>query len=290
MLMFAGVALIHPVFWMISSYIDTGDPLYSFAWSSHWERDAMGRSDLPIGDRVRAVLVLVWFTVKGMTPLVAVPAALGAGLAVVHRSRQALWLLPCGGLFALLVIGCLRGAFVPRPFYTVTFGLLLIPYLAVILNRLGIEQLSATRFTLVAVACVASVLAVSVPDGLRTVPVVRWLGGMSPVPGFPGQDLAMRLIDQVKPQFLGPDDGFVSDFYGWQPSYYVALRTGLHPDRIFVAPGAPNEPLDLAALGSFLDRYPRGVLLLDQTRAFVAPWGSRAIGRRSRAVSCRSSR
>jgi hypothetical protein len=247
---------------MIGNQISSGDLFYGFDWASHYERVAQGRSVTPIGARLRSVLELAWFTVKGMIPLLAIPIALGAGLAIVHRSRQALWLLPCGGLFVLLAIGCLRASFKPGIFYTITFGLFLIPYLAEFLNQIRLERLNRGWFALLTTAGVASVLLVSVPDSLRAMPVARWIVGVSPVPGFPEQDAAIRLVGLIDPQIRAPDDGLVSDFYGWSPSYYVALLTRLHPDRIFLAPGALNMPPDLAALGRFLDRHPQGVLLL----------------------------
>jgi Dolichyl-phosphate-mannose-protein mannosyltransferase len=273
MLMFTGMALIHPIFWMIGNQINSGDPFYGFNWASHYERIAQGRSVRPIGARDRSVLELAWFTVKGMIPLLAIPIALGAGLAVVHRSRQALWLLPCGGLFVLLVIGCLRAAFKPGIYYTITFGLFLIPYLAELLNRIRLERLNRSWFALLTVAGVASLLLVSVSDSLRSMPVVRWIVGVSPVPGFPEQDAAIRLVDLIAPQIRAPDDGLVSDFYGWLPSYYVALLTHLHPDRIFLASGVKNEASDPAALGIFLDQHPQGVLLLLAGSRFCGAFG-----------------
>jgi hypothetical protein len=273
MVAFAAVALIHPVSWMIGNAIHSGDPFYSFSYAAHYERDLQGRSAMPVGARVRSVLMLVWLTAKGMIPLVAVATACGAGLAVLHRTRQAIWLLPCAGLFALLAIGCLRGAFDPGVYYTLTFGLFLIPYLAELLNRIGLERLSRGRFVLLTVAGIVCVLLVSVPDGLRAMPIVGRIVGISPMPQFPEQDATIRLVELINSQIRTPEDGLVSDFYGWLPSYYAALLTRLHPDRIFLASGALNVSPDLASLGSFLDRHPQGVLLLQADSRFCGALG-----------------
>jgi hypothetical protein len=104
-------------------------------------------------------------------------------------------------------------------------------------------------------------------------PIVRRIVGISPVPQFPEQDATIRLVDLIDSQIRTPEDGLVSDFYGWLPSYYAALLTRLHPDRIFLAPGALNVPPDLAALGSFIDRHPQGVLLLQAGSRFCGALG-----------------
>lgn len=92
---FLAAAVLYPAFQMADHTWQYGDPLHSFRWSAHWELDLMGRAaDVALAERVREVLRLAWFTVKGMTPLVAGLAACGAALAVLKRSPQAFWLLP----------------------------------------------------------------------------------------------------------------------------------------------------------------------------------------------------
>ncbi len=69
--------------------------------------------------------------------------------------------------------------------------------------------------------------------------------------------------------FVSEEDGFISDFYGYYHSFYVALLTRRHPDGIFRAPGAKNQKLRRNALVARLSDYPRGVLLLCQGSRFA---------------------
>jgi hypothetical protein len=97
----------------------------------------------------------------------------------------------------------------------------------------------------------------------------------SPVPRIENQDLALTFPAAVR-QALAPEmagsgrpAGLISDFYGWGPTYYVALLTRLHPDRIFLARGAPNIPPDVESLARFVRQWPVGVLILVEGSRFA---------------------
>jgi hypothetical protein len=65
----------------------------------------------------------------------------------------------------------------------------------------------------------------------------------------------------------------VSDHYGWGAPRYVALQTRLPRDRMFLAPGAPNQQINGDSLAQFLTVNPRGVLIVLSGSRFSAALG-----------------
>jgi hypothetical protein len=65
----------------------------------------------------------------------------------------------------------------------------------------------------------------------------------------------------------------VSEHYGWGAPRYVALQTRLPRDRMFLAPGAPNQQLNGDSLAQFLTTNPRGVLIVLSDSRFSAALG-----------------
>ncbi|MCG8692293.1 MAG: glycosyltransferase family 39 protein [Minwuiales bacterium] len=269
---FLATAMIHPTIWMTTSTIELGHPFASTNWSSTWERTFMARGSLGAYARLSAALGFTALPFKGLTWLVAAASATGAAIAVATRHRSAAWLIPLVALTTLLAISVFRGSLVPKHNYTATIGTMLIPFSALLYTRLGIDRLRATTFALTALLMVGSVLVLSqrpilVRLGLQSIACI------SPVPTIKNQAVSLSIPAAVTANVDADTGGFISDFYDWGSTPYVALLTRLHPDRIYRAPGAPNRPVDLAKLDAFLSRHPTGVLLIQHDSRFAGAIG-----------------
>lgn len=80
-------------------------------------------------------------------------------------------------------------------------------------------------------------------------------------PSFQSISETKEILNLVEAGHRSTNDALVTDFYGWLPSYYVALHTKLHPDRICTTNGAPNIALDVAGFVRFFRENPQGVLV-----------------------------
>jgi hypothetical protein len=64
-----------------------------------------------------------------------------------------------------------------------------------------------------------------------------------------------RHLDRAK-------DAFICDYLGLSMTFFIALKTRLHPDRIFLAPGERYPPYDPDHLLELTSRHQDGLLLL----------------------------
>jgi hypothetical protein len=183
-----------------------------------------------------------------------------------------IWLLPLIGLTGALSAAVARGSLVPKFNYTVTLGVLLLPFSAVLYRRLGIDTAAPRRYALGCAVMVASVLGFS-SDRVRILAHLPSIVGMSPTPAIDNEDAALRTAGILRENLRGPDTGLISDFFGWGTTHYVALLTRLHPDRIYLAPGAPNQEIDRAELTGFVGQFPHGVILLQSGSRFATAVG-----------------
>lgn len=259
--LFLAVGLIHPVFWMTGNLLAHGDPFYSFTWASEWERDAMGGgAAMTLSNVTQSVRELVERTARGLSLPLSLLIVTGVGGSLVRGRRWLVWLLPPLGLFLLFVVGTARGSLVVKWPYTATYGLLLMPFVAYAGHLIGVGRWSPRRFAASLCGLILLVAACTVRPLWRDLPVL-WRLYAPAAPAFEAQSGAEEVLELVRSARRPGADALVSDFYGWLPTYYVALHTGWHPDRIVVAEGAPNVPLDVSELERFLVEHPKGVLV-----------------------------
>jgi hypothetical protein len=255
-------ALIHPAIWMIGNAITYNDPFYNFSWASNWERNDMGQGKLvSISSALSRFWGFIHMTQSGLGPPLTLLVITGAVWCVWRRCKGAIWLVPPLALLAMLAAAAGRGSLVVKWEYTSTLGLMLVPFAACILEAIGIEAWPRRRFIAATVGSVGAILLFTVEPIWRVVPHGGALLSRM-IPAFPNIRGAREVLALVQ-RGLSPDhDALLSDFYGWQPTYYVGLHTKLHPDRISIVNGAPNDPPDLDSAAGFLGTYRQGVLIV----------------------------
>lgn len=217
-------------------------------------------ADVTLSNVIAAIWSLVETTERGLSFPLSLLVTIGVISSIFRRRRERLWLIPPLGLFLLFVGAATSGSLLVKWQYTVTYGLLLMPFLAYSCYVLGVEQWPRSRFV-AAIAGLILLVAVSTIEPLwKGVPG----GGQffaRAAPDFWSQTQAAEVLSLVNAGRTAGHDALVTDFYGWRPSYYVALHTMLHPDRICTTNGAPNVPLDVAGFRDFLAEHPKGVLI-----------------------------
>jgi hypothetical protein len=261
LLAFLVPALTHPAVWMIGNAIAYHDPLYSFNWASDWERKAMGHAQLvSFAWGAARVWEFIRVTQAGLTPPLCLLVTFGVLRCLWCRRAEAIWLVPPLGLFALIVGAAARGSLVVKWEYTPSFGLMLLPFCACALQALGIEGWPRRRFVAATVVLLAAIVLFTIEPLWRAVPHGEaFLARM--IPSFPAMQNARAVLALVDQGRASGHEALLSDFYGWQPTHYVALHTKLPPARICMVSGAPNQPLRIAAVEAFLRDHRQGVLI-----------------------------
>jgi Dolichyl-phosphate-mannose-protein mannosyltransferase len=261
MLAFLVAASVHPVLWMIGNALAYGDPLYGITYAQRWELESMGRADLSLSKRLRVAAGFLFNVARGLTPLVAILVLLGGVAALFRHRRLALWLVPPAGLLALLTWSTINGTVSPKLSYTAAAGTMALPFAALVFRDWGAERWRAAVVGLAAVATVGVVTISSCGSCLDLVGL-RALRGAPPFPSFENQATAHDLSRIVARELGNPPAGIVSDFYGYDGTDWVLLLSRTHPDRIFLAPWAPNQPLDEASFAAFAQAHPEGLLIM----------------------------
>jgi hypothetical protein len=260
-LVFLSVASVFPVFWMIGNMLAYGDPLYGVSYAQSWELESMGRAALSLSERLRAAIGFLFNAARGLTPFLALLALAGGLLALLRHRRVALWLIPPAGLLALLAWSVANGTLVPKVSYTAMAGTMALPFVALTFQALGAERWRAALVAVAAITTVGMVAVSSCASCLGTVGLEA-LRGTSPFPHFQNQATARELSEIVARNLGDPPAGIVSDFYGYDGTNWVLLLSRTHPDRIFLAPWAPNQPLDEIGFAAFAQARPQGLLIM----------------------------
>lgn len=260
-IIFAAFAMLHPTVWMIGNSIEYGDPFYSMNWAANWELYSMGRAELSLSYKIGLILPFLKKLLLWMTPPLAAASILGVALAMVKRDKGMVWLIPFCGLLFFYTVAIIRGSLVPKFEYTASLALFVFPYSAVAFTKLGIDKLSRRGAALATLGFGFSIFVFSYPP---FVPHFLKLS-VNPLPKFGGQEQVINLVIPALSQHLkNPEDGFISDFYGFSKTSYAALMIRIHPERVYMASGALDKDKAemLAEVRDFIKRYPEGILLL----------------------------
>lgn len=295
---FLVTALIWPAIAGLSNLIVYHDPLWGITFASQHELVGMGTSALSLTARLTRGLTFLMAIVNGLSPLLTILVLVGIATCLRARHAALRWLIPVGGLLALLLAAVLRGSLVPKINYTETPILFLLPFAAMALTperRTRLGRPTTLAITAVVLAGMASLLVIGT---LRRFPEIREhnlivgkIPAVTPVPIVRGQDQMILLGEAIGTEIgQAPQAGFVIDFLGFVPHGIISLASGIHPDRVYTlqrVPDAPpetrldqplryrempfigNDPPDIA---SFLAHYPEGIIALSPDLPTRTAW------------------
>lgn len=262
MFVFVGMAMMHPVFWMVGNWLAYGNPLHSLLATSTWLQDMMGiQRDPSTLASIGRVWRFIEKTAVELTVPVSLLVAVGAMRTIQKRRVEAVWLIPPLGLFLIFAVAAFKGTMSMKSGYTTTFGMLLIPFVAASLDWLGIERWNRVRVAAAVTVLLAAIGVFMLGPLMNSVPFGTRLHAHA-VPSLPDEKYVrdlQALIDRADLRRSG--DALISDFFGLLTTPYVAWQTKLHPHQICRAPSIAAESLDPAHLEAFLRANPSGVLI-----------------------------
>jgi len=266
LLIFFAASSIFPVFWLIGSYLEYGDPFYSFTWSVDWNLNvSLGNEGLTAVDIINRLIYFPRALFFGLTPLAFLACAAGIILVLYHRKKQWVWLIPFVALFLTYTLNAVNGKLTTQIRYSLNLAIFIIPFAA----EWFLRQKDARRFLFSAIV-VGSMLPLSYLHY-----IIPWpFDFPHPVPkqiSFLPQveQSTVRISEyqiQQSEQYAG---GLLLDFYDWSETYYIALMSRKNAANIFIMPGEVNEPLDMNELNAFMKNNPTGIIVLTQKPRFM---------------------
>lgn len=272
-LVFGAVAMLFPVSWMAGNHLHYGDFLYSVNNNDVWNLKLEGVNDhMNTVERIKRVL---FFPMSFMLNI-SIPVFI---LLTYQAMKQLLKREFDGKVMAVLIPGMVmffvfqwkvwHGTLMMHHRFVLTWLVLFLPFSAFVFSgkRLALKEglVKWGAITLIPL----SFIWVYVPFGkfmafnnLGKALEELSLGSFHEIQALPrlSDRTTFELIKQID-ENSGPDDGLVLDFFGWDNTYFTALRA---KQRSFITQGALNESVHLNELQNYLNTHPQGLLVLAQ--------------------------
>jgi hypothetical protein len=267
-------AMIFPATWMIGNKLEFGDFLYSVNQNDIWNVQMEG-----VNDNIDSLLVterLIFFPASlavGVSPVVVVFIVLAIVIALIKGSiirQQLIWLIPFAVMAFIFMQKAYAGTLMMQHRFTLTWVVLLLPFLALVFQN---ESYRLIKMGVLTIA-VASLIPMSYKWG--------WIDYTKRFDGNLGKalnQLAMEtshefeavpqlhdadvdhLVASIKSNSRGKD-GLIIDFFGWDRSYYVALRSGC--DSYLITSGGKHSTVGFDGINKYLTEHPEGLIILSR--------------------------
>ena len=260
LLAFFITSLCFPVFWMIGSFVHYDDPLLGVNAAAHWQIDIEG-----VNERLRFQTVLAragfypWNLFFGLTPIVSAMTIIGVFLCASQkaiRKKLLLWLVPFLGLFIIFLVKAVGGSLLLRGRYVLILGILILPF-----SSLSFERLRWKKLFMILI------IATMIPFSFFF-SRYRYLDEAGAIPTFETTQID-SVVKMINEHNAGATEGLILDSLGWSNTYYLALKTGRHPNEIFMAPGGKHQELNLQLFSHFLESHRTGILVLRDGSRFA---------------------
>jgi len=262
-LLFASIC---PVFWMSGNYLHYGDPFYGTNEAAHWEKSVEGRNEnLDFKEITFRTVYFPEVLFLSVTPIMALISLLGVIMALYKRAYQTVWLIPLCGLFVILLFKTIDGSISWRPRYTITMGMLFIPFSAYLLSNIRKKAFACfvmmlTLSSMIPLSYISSVTSDDInkyiPKEIKAVPALRKKIHQSSL--------------SINKMISNTGGGLICDNIDkqWGDTCNLALMSGLHPRHIFIMPGGKHEKLIMDDLNRFLHANSNGIIVLDRNSQF----------------------
>jgi hypothetical protein len=259
-----------PALWMVGNQLHYGDFLHSITVanidaSSYWQTVFQQSNEKKLLWRIGYFPSAIFF---GLTPLVASLSIIGAIISLNERKGTALWLIPFLGLFSIFLIKAANGSLLLRSRYTLILGILLLPFIKVVIDKIPNTRNSASTFftliifTMIPFAYAGNFLPKSITKIIPT-----------DIKAIPRVDNSYETVESIstflQKQPAASKEALICDFWDWQGTYYVVLMSRIHPDNILVVGEAEDQSIDFEKLSHFLNLHPSGIIILKTKSAFA---------------------
>lgn len=271
---FWGIAVLFPVSWMIGNHLEYGDFLYSNTLNTVGNIEKQGVNDnVDAVLRIRRFVFLPYSFLVNVSPVAAVLIFIGLVTSAFRKSfskSQLIWLLPFLILASVFLYKTYTGTLMMQHRFVITWVVLLLPFLALAFNSSAFSKLKHALLLL----AIVSLIPMSYQWGWIDHRSVFGKGNLSEALNRMGAENshefeAVPFLNSEETDSLvtsvnlnsKPNDGLVLDFFGWERTYYAALRI---KTRGIIMDGMHHSAFSHEYLDQYLSTYNSGLILLGQ--------------------------
>ncbi len=250
-LLFNLAALLFPLYWLLSNFIETGNPLYSIQGTYNYALDVMdGNANMDLESYLRRI----WYFPFSWIIAIGIPSGFII-LKIFFKSYSKkyfnksyfLYSIPFWIMFTFFQYNTFNGVLLTQHRYTGTLVILSLPFIALYFNNLTSKKLK--------LAVVYGLLTISLSFVYNS-------NGIIPLPRLEDQS-NVRISEIINKNIL-PTSCLIIDFIGWDNTYYLALRTNLPNEQIVITEGAKHSKIPLEIIRKKFIKHNEGIILLNK--------------------------
>ena len=268
------IAMLFPVSWMLGNHLEHGDFLYSITQNDIGNIQKQGIND-KVDDilRMRRMTFFPFSFIVNVSPIAVLLILIAITSSVWRKSiskMQLTWLVPFLILAVVFIQKTYVGTLMMQHRFTITWIILLLPFLALTFSDSVLFKLKSVILTL----AVISLAPMSFKWGW--VNYKEYLGKgtlgeafnqmnaensheFEAIPFLYNADTD-SLVGAIRVNSM-PNDGFVLDFFGWDRTYYTSLRAKM---RGIIVDGSKHGNVDYDDLNKYLTTHPTGLIVLSR--------------------------
>ncbi len=274
------LGMIIPIFWMIGNYVAHGHLFYGITGVYNADVVEMQNADIDLTEKVKRLIFFPLSWVLNYSPLIALSVLFLYLKKLIGRKisgAQIIWSLPLIVLFFVFILKSYEGTLLTQQRFTIALVLLAAPF-AAYLSEIRMRLIKVLLLVSVPVLFVASFSAIRW-DFEKYIPQERMRNALSSIrlstystlSPIPRQtDPEIRNVMFEISRNAEECDGLVVDFWTWESSFGIALKSGFHPKDIFLVDAAANGGVYEALLAEFMDRHKKPLVLFNCRSTLLA--------------------
>ncbi|MDG1475868.1 MAG: hypothetical protein P8Q14_01855, partial [Vicingaceae bacterium] len=247
-------AALFPIYWLLSNYLETGDPLYSIQGTYHWNFEIMGNNE---GLHFEDYLRRAWFFPFSWIIAIGIPTGFLV-LKTIFKSyskktrnlKLILLSLPFFIMFLFYQYNTFKGSLLLQHRYIGTLVILSLPFIAIYFKELSNKKIKQ--------AWLFGALTIGLSLIYNTAHV-------KPLPRL-GEQSAVSIIKEIKAN-TDENTSLIIDFIGWDKSYFIALQSQVYRKNILIIEGAKYSKIPESSVQEKLTNYPNGIILFKKESA-----------------------
>lgn len=242
-------ASLFPIYWLLSNYLETGNPLFSIQGTYNWNFEIMGNNEnLEFKDYLKRI----WFFPFSWVIAIGIPTGFII-LKTIFKSysKKALnsnFILLSLPFFIMLLFyqyNTFKGALLLQHRYIGTLVVLSLPFIAIYFKEFSIKKVKQ--------AFLFSAITISLSFIYNT-------SHVKPLPRL-GEQSSVTIIEKIKTN-TNSNSSLIIDFIGWDKSYFIALQSQLDKNDIVIIEGAKHSKIPKNNVLQKLNNYSNGLILL----------------------------
>jgi hypothetical protein len=270
---FWGFSMIFPLFWMIGNYIAHNDFLFGLAIAEN--------DNVAFGIKIERLsyFPFSWFFIY--SPILAF--LVGRKIYQKIKTKQLIksrliWSIPFWLLLLVFTFKSYEETLLMQHRFTILLILFSTPFISIIFENIQWNRIKAISFGVIFMTLIPlSYLWMKIPyenlfkfsDTLNYVFAHIREGSkdtFEAIPRISNQNFVAH-SDLINRE-LKKDRGLILDFTSWDNTFYLAVNSNVSPKQIFILDGSENGETDLENLKERIQKYPKGVFLINHNSRF----------------------